>query len=463
MSVSIHLLDPLRSLRDRGISLHRHVAPSMGSIVFVAICAVLAVLAPGRSLDAVALVLTVALAAAAAVVPFSVRGSTVSAIQLAHVPLWFAAPAAALPVLAAAITWVTFSRGDGDGDSDGGSRAGSALRAGLAACGPAVLLALLGEPPASMGLLGFVVAAAGAQAVILGALASLSFDRLPVRAFAPVGHPVAGRIGADVGLAPLGLVVAVSMHVATWSLLGVVPVVVLLERLSRERDLRADQARCLAEAYRGTASLMGDVLEADDEYTGGEHTDGVVEMAAGVGRVLGLDAARMQTLELGALLHDVGKLRVPNEIINKPGRLTEEEWVVMKRHPAFGEAMLLRVGGALAEAAPLVRGHHERFGGGGYPDGLVGAQIPLEARIIAVCDSFSAMTTDRSYRKGMGQAEAVAELRRCTPDQFDPAVVAAFETLLGDLHREGLRVAAEAHPAYGTTGSVAEDAVPVAA
>lgn len=164
----------------------------------------------------------------------------------------------------------------------------------------------------------------------------------------------------------------------------------------------------------------------------------------------------MQHLELGALLHDIGKLRVPNAIINKPGKLTEAEWDVVKQHPAHGEAMLRRIGGLLAQVAPIVRGHHERFDGAGYPDGLAADAIPIEARVITACDSFSAMTTDRSYRRGMSHGEALAELERCTPGQFDPRVVAALVTsLAGAAPDQGLRVAAPAHPPYGAPGSVA--------
>jgi HD-GYP domain-containing protein (c-di-GMP phosphodiesterase class II) len=130
--------------------------------------------------------------------------------------------------------------------------------------------------------------------------------------------------------------------------------------------------------------------------------------------------------ELGALLHDIGKIHIPDAIINKPGKLDDEEWAVMKTHTIEGQKMLDRVGGMLSSVGVVVRASHERYDGGGYPDGLAGDAIPLAARIVAVCDSFNAMTTTRSYRKAMPVADAVAEVTRCSGTQFDPAVVEAL-------------------------------------
>jgi HD-GYP domain-containing protein (c-di-GMP phosphodiesterase class II) len=146
---------------------------------------------------------------------------------------------------------------------------------------------------------------------------------------------------------------------------------------------------------------------------------------------MNLTARQRRDLEFGSLLHDVGKLRVPNEIINKPGKLTDAEWEVIRRHPAEGQAMLERVGGTLAEVGRIVRAHHERIDGNGYPDGLRGDEIPIEARIICACDAYSAMTTNRSYRRAMPAGEALEELRRCAGAQFDAAVVSAIAEVVG--------------------------------
>jgi HD-GYP domain-containing protein (c-di-GMP phosphodiesterase class II) len=149
---------------------------------------------------------------------------------------------------------------------------------------------------------------------------------------------------------------------------------------------------------------------------------------------LGLGPADVETVGLAAELHDVGKAAIPDAILAKPGPLDDEEWAFMRRHTIIGER-IVAAAPSLARTAPLIRASHERVDGGGYPDGLRGSGIPLGARIIAVCDSYDAMTSDRPYRAGMPAAEALAELRRCAGTQFDPAVVDAFATVL-DQRRE---------------------------
>src|SRR5688500_1446658 len=119
-------------------------------------------------------------------------------------------------------------------------------------------------------------------------------------------------------------------------------------------------------------------------------------------------------------------IKNPNAINNKPGPLDDDEWVVMKTHTVEGQRMLERVGGVLARVGVVVRASHERWDGGGYPDGLAGDAIPLAARIVSACDAYNAMTTDRSYRRALPVADAVAELERCSGSQFDPAVVEAL-------------------------------------
>jgi putative nucleotidyltransferase with HDIG domain len=256
-----------------------------------------------------------------------------------------------------------------------------------------------------------------------------------IRVWAATGVAPGGQLklfgivfAVDSALAPIGLVVAI---VGAGALLLVGPLVALIAVLARERERRIENTLQLGEAYRGSALLMGEMLEADDAYTGGEHSKGVVALALSVGRAMRLDPALQRELEFGALLHDIGKLRTPSEIINKPGKLTPEEWEIIKRHPVDGQEMLDRIGGMLAEVGKTVRAHHERWDGGGYPDGLVGENIPLPARIICGCDSFNAMTTDRAYRKAMPVSEALDELRRCSGTQFDPQVVDAIEAVVG--------------------------------
>jgi HD-GYP domain-containing protein (c-di-GMP phosphodiesterase class II) len=135
-----------------------------------------------------------------------------------------------------------------------------------------------------------------------------------------------------------------------------------------------------------------------------------------------LDADALRRVEFAALLHDVGKIAIPKEIINKPGPLDDVEWELIRTHTVEGERMLERVGGLLGEVGQIVRSCHERWDGHGYPDGLAGDAIPVEARIVCACDAFNAMTTTRSYRKGMTVSFALEEMRACAGSQFDPAV-----------------------------------------
>ena len=235
----------------------------------------------------------------------------------------------------------------------------------------------------------------------------------------------------DLALAPLGLVVALAAVQNQWAVLLIAPLFGVLRWFSKERRARLEQLVELNDAYRGTALVLGDVVEADDTYTG-EHCKDVVALALDVARELGLDEGRQRNVEFGALLHDVGKIAVPKEIVNKPGKLDEREWEIIKTHTVEGQRMLERVGGFMGEVGQIVRSHHERFDGGGYPDELRGEQIPLEARIISCCDAFNAMTTTRSYRKAMPQAVAVAELQKHSGTQFDPDVVRAMVAVVGE-------------------------------
>jgi HD-GYP domain-containing protein (c-di-GMP phosphodiesterase class II) len=241
---------------------------------------------------------------------------------------------------------------------------------------------------------------------------------------------IAPAYALDAALAPVGLLAAfAATELGEGVCLLVIPLAMVLAVLSRERQARVDHAVELSEAYQGTAMLLGDVVEADDAYTG-SHSRGVVELSLAVSDALGLDLRQRRNVEFGALLHDVGKIAVPKEIINKPGPLDDAEWEVMRQHTIEGERMLNRIGGVLSEAGRIVRASHEDYDGSGYPDGLAGEQIPIEARIVTCCDAFSAMTTTRSYRKAMPTAKAIAELHACAGSQFDPQVVGVLAALV---------------------------------
>jgi HD-GYP domain-containing protein (c-di-GMP phosphodiesterase class II) len=155
----------------------------------------------------------------------------------------------------------------------------------------------------------------------------------------------------------------------------------------------------------------------------------VVHLAVETARLLGLSQGEIERVSDGALLHDVGKVAIPNEILFKPGPLTPEEWAVMREHPVIGERILRRTP-ELAAIAPMVRHEHERWDGGGYPDGLAGEAIPMGSRIILACDAYNAMITARPYRAPMSTADAMEELRRSAGTQFDPRVLDALLRVL---------------------------------
>jgi HD-GYP domain-containing protein (c-di-GMP phosphodiesterase class II) len=244
--------------------------------------------------------------------------------------------------------------------------------------------------------------------------------RLPVRLLGQVYF-------VDCCLAPIGLAVAFVATSHPLAIVLTIPMSALLMYFARERQARMQSALELSRAFRGTALLLGDVVEADDAYTG-VHSRDVVDLCMAVGPRLDLDEEQLRRLEFTALLHDVGKIAIPKEIINKPGKLTDEERKIIETHTIEGEAMLERVGGLLGEVGRLVRSCHERYDGLGYPDGLVGEAIPIEARIVCCCDAFNAMTTDRPYRSALSLEEALSELRTHRATQFDPSVV---DCLLG--------------------------------
>lgn len=180
----------------------------------------------------------------------------------------------------------------------------------------------------------------------------------------------------------------------------------------------------LRETFFGTALSLADSLEKRDPYTGG-HTKRVSTYSVAIGRVLGLDAGEMEILTLVAILHDIGKIGVRDNVLLKEGKLDESEYASMVRHAGYGAEILSHVKG-LQPVMAGVKAHHEMYDGSGYPDRISGDRIPLAARIVAVADTFDAMTTDRPYRKALTFDRAFAELSRCSGRQFDPVVVDAF-------------------------------------
>jgi HD domain-containing protein/GAF domain-containing protein len=193
-------------------------------------------------------------------------------------------------------------------------------------------------------------------------------------------------------------------------------------------DAEDHRAQRQAVSDTGVRALLG-ALEARDFYTG-EHSREVVALAVGVARRLDLPGDAVRDVEQVALLHDIGKVGIPDAILQKQGPLDEREWQVMRQHPVVGERIIVGTAG-LTHLAPAMRAEHERWDGGGYPDGLRGEDIPLASRITLACDAYHAMTSDRPYRPSLSERRAREELRRCAGTQFDPQVVEALLQELG--------------------------------
>ena len=211
------------------------------------------------------------------------------------------------------------------------------------------------------------------------------------------------------------------------------------QALDAARASGGGRATVAADAEAIAAAAQGpqrDAIEAlavalleRDRYTG-EHSNAVIEMSGAVARTLGCTAVEVDRVRSAALLHDIGKVAIPDEILHKPGPLTDDEWILMRQHPVIGER-ILRVLPGLGPVARMVRHEHERWDGDGYPDGLRGTEIPFGSRVIIVADTYHAITSDRPYRAARSHEDAVDELTRCAGSQFDPDVTAA---LIGHLY-----------------------------
>lgn len=269
-------------------------------------------------------------------------------------------------------------------------------------------------------LLGIVVAAVGAS-VFFGLNLVLASNVVALR----TGTPLATIIRADAELytnllflVPLAWLMAQMYQVLSWaSLLFAVPLYTTRVAYHRFVEMR--------EMFTQTIEVLAEAVDARDKFTS-NHSRRVMTMSVDIGRVRKVSAVDLDSLEWGGLLHDVGKIGVPDAVLLKPGALTKEERAVMNAHPVMGANIIGPVT-KLAPVVPLIRHHHEWFNGSGYPDRLVGMEIPELARILAVADAYEAMTAARPYRMTpLTHTEALAELRRFAGIQFDPQMVEAF-------------------------------------
>ena len=201
------------------------------------------------------------------------------------------------------------------------------------------------------------------------------------------------------------------------------------ERLrARSAQLMDSYAQLEQNTLEAIESLNATV-EAKDPYTAG-HSQRVQDISVAIGARLGLDKVRLDSLRLAGLFHDIGKLAVPDAILTKPARLTPEEFEQIQQHSEAGARIIGRLG-RLRDAVPIIRHHHERWDGHGYPDGIAAAAIPLEAAIVGLADAWDAMTTDRPYQRALSVQEALGEIRRGRGTQFAPEVVDAFLVTFG--------------------------------
>ncbi len=412
--------------RERALGRERLVEAWAAVTFLVAAVAMAAFVPSDRTLDLSSAAILIGAYVVACRIQFETPdGGYTVPTEIVLVPMLFVLPTPAVPLIVA-LSWILGRVADYATGAASAHRLFHQFGDSWHAVGPALVLCVAGAQTFGWG---------DWPIYLVALLAQFGFDYVAAasRAWLIDGTPPAKLLPSmgfvyalDGGLAPIGLLgayAAVTVSPAL-CLLGL-PLCAVLAKLAGERRARIDNALELSSAYRGTALLLGDVVEADDAYTG-SHSRGVVELALSVADRLDLDPSQRRNVEFGALLHDVGKISVPKEIINKPGPLDDAEWEIIRRHTIEGERMLNRVGGVLDEVGRIVRSSHEHYDGAGYPDGLAGNTIPIEARIVSCCDAYSAMTTTRAYRAAMSRDEALAEVRLCSGTQFDPEVAAAL-------------------------------------
>jgi putative nucleotidyltransferase with HDIG domain len=423
------LIEEARASRPRGLLAGKRGTELVATAAFLAVAVPMATLLDSpRSLDwglAIGLVVSYAIAAR---VRFHTGSCWTVPTELIFVPMLFLLPTPAVPLFVSAAlvlgrTPEYLSRAVHP------SRTLMMVGDGWYAVGPALVLTLAGADTPSWGDWPIYLGALGAQF-------GLDLVWSVIRIGIGLGERLRTLLGelraidtVDALLAPVGLLAAFASVDQHWAFLLTVPLIGLIAIFARERETRIKNALTLSQAHRGTAHLLGELLTTTHEYTG-THSRSVVVLAHHLGLVMDLDEDVQREIEFGALLHDIGKMAVPSEIINKPGALTDEEMALMRTHTEEGEQMLARIGGALAEVGHVVRSHHEHWDGNGYPDGLREEQIPIAARVISCCDAFNAMTTHRPYRDAMPPAAALTELRTHSGTQFDPDVVRALIGLI---------------------------------
>jgi HD-GYP domain-containing protein (c-di-GMP phosphodiesterase class II) len=414
-----------RERRARRLESRERIATGVSAFLFLVAATAIAVLVPDeRSVDPTLTLCLLAGYAVALHVRFEFAGYYGSPEQLVFIPLLLLGPLPYVPLLVAAAAMLSLLpdvlRSTWHREQFLGAFADSWL-----SIGGVLVLAVFYPGDLDVGYLGiYVLAIAAHFATDLAwtLVRNRMLDRLPVT---EVIRGFAGTATVDAILTPVGFVIAIPAAEEPLALLALGPLVYLFHMFSQDRRERYTKTLELNRAYRGVVMLLSDVVEYEDDYTA-QHSRSVVELVNAVANEMNFEARDRQELEFAAMLHDVGKIAISKEILNKPAALTAGEFEVMKTHTIEGQFMLDRVGGVLGRVGEIVRSCHERWDGAGYPDGLRAEEIPLASRIVFACDAYHAMTSDRVYRPAVSSAEAVAELELNAGSQFDPKVVAAL-------------------------------------
>jgi HD-GYP domain-containing protein (c-di-GMP phosphodiesterase class II) len=417
------LVGVARERRKQRMDTRERIVDGLSAALFTVAAVAIALLLPSdRSVDPVLVAALVIGYAAVSRVRFEFGDGYVVPEPLLFVPLLLLGPLPLVPLLAASAALLgrlpDLIRADWHAQ-----RWITAIGDSWFCLGPVLVVAALAPGEPTLG---------NAEVYGLAFLAQLSCDfgwalardrligqRLPL---ATLLRNYSGSARVDAVLSPLAFMIALTAADQPLALLVIAPFLWLLETFARDRQARYTAALELHRAYRGTVMLLTDVVEHNHAYTA-EHSRSIVDLVHVVADEMGVSVDDRQELEFGALLHDVGKIAIPKEILDKPSSLSADELEVIKTHTIEGQFLLDRIGGLLGRVGEIVRSCHERWDGHGYPDGLAGEEIPLAARIVFACDAYSSMTTDRVYRAAMSKEEALQELRGNAGTQFDPAVI----------------------------------------
>jgi HD-GYP domain-containing protein (c-di-GMP phosphodiesterase class II) len=425
MLLAEQLVGEARERRKREMDSRERRVDIVAAACFLLVAsAILVAVPPNRSVDLPLLIALTAGYALVSRVRFEFADAFLSAEQLVFVPMLLLLPVPYLPPLVALAKLIANAPELTSGARHQG-RWITCITDAWFSIGPVLIIGLLAPGEPSLSMVPLYVLAFGAEIagdVVWSLLRDGLFGRTPVRELV---RALVGITHIDAILSPVAFVITLVAVRAPMSLAVIGPLVWLLSVFSRERRERYTATLELNRAYRGTVMLLADVVESEDGYTA-EHSRSVVDLAQAVAEELEVETSHRQELEFAALLHDVGKISIPKDILNKPAKLTDEEFELMKTHPIEGQFLLDRVGGLLGRVGEIVRSCHERWDGQGYPDGLALDEIPLASRIVFVCDAYNAMTTDRPYRAAMPRQDAIAELLAHAGSQFDPAIVSAL-------------------------------------